>query len=61
MQQEQQMEKGSLGKREELKAYNPRVPFPQRLHKAKLEEQFYKFLNMLKKIEINIPFSEALT
>ena len=31
MQQEQQMEKENLGKREEVKAYNPKVPFPQRL------------------------------
>ena len=44
-----------------MKAYNPLVSFPQRLQKEKLEEQFYKFLNMFKKIEINIPFSEALT
>ena len=44
-----------------MKAYNPIVPCPQWLKKAKLEEQFSKFLNMLKKIEINIPFSEALT
>ena len=44
-----------------MKAYNPPVPFPQRLPKAKMEEQFSKFLNMFKKIEINIPFLEALT
>ena len=31
MQQEQHLEKGNLGKREEVKAYNPQVPFPQRL------------------------------
>ena len=31
------------------------------MKKAKLEEQFSKFLNMFKKIEINIPFSEVLT
>ena len=55
------MEKGNLGKREEVKAYNPQVPFPHRLQKAKLEEQFSKFLNMFKNIEINIHFSEALT
>ena len=52
------MEKGNPGKMEEVKAYNPQVPFPQRLQKAKLEEQFSKFLNTFKKIEINIPFSE---
>ena len=44
-----------------MKSYNPPVPFVQRLQKAKLKEQFSKFLNMFKKIEINIPFSEALT
>ena len=55
------MEKENLRKKEEVKAYNPQVPFPQRLQKARLEEQFSKFLNMFKKIEINIPFSEALT
>ena len=48
-------------KKEEVKAYNPLVPFPQRLQKAKLEEQLSRFLNMFKKIEINIPFLEALT
>ena len=31
------------------------------MHKSKLEEQFSKFLNMFKKIEVNIPFSEAPT
>ena len=45
----------------EVKAYEPHVPFPQRLQKAKLEDQFSRFLEMFKKIEINIPFSEALT
>ena len=38
MQLEQHMEKENLGKREEVKAYKPQVPFPQRLQKAKLEE-----------------------
>ena len=61
IQQQLQVEKGNLKKKEKVKAYNPQVPFPQRLHKAKLEEQFSKFLNMFKKIEINIPFSKALT
>ena len=61
MQQRQRVEKGHLKKKEEVKTYNPQVPFPQRLQKSKLEEQFSKFLNMFKKIEINIPFFEALT
>ena len=43
-----------------MKVYNPLVSFPQRLQKEKLEEQFSKFLNMFKKIEINIPILKAL-
>ena len=31
MQPEQQVEKGNLVKMEEVKAYNPQIPFPQRL------------------------------
>ena len=61
MQPEQQVEKENRGKREEVKDYNPQVPFPQRLQKAKLEDQFFRFLNMFKKIEINIPYSKVLT
>ena len=57
----QQVEKENSGKKKEVKAYEPLVPFPQRLHKAKLVERFSRFLDMFKKIEINIPFSEALT
>ena len=40
--------------------YTPPLPFPQRFRKTKLDEQFAKFLNMFKKLEINIPFADAL-
>ena len=43
MQQDQQVEKGNLRNKEEVKAYNPQVPFPQRLKKAKLEKKFFRF------------------
>ena len=59
MQQEQQVEKGNLRKKKEVTTSNPQVPIPQRLKKAKLEEQFSRFFNMFKKIGINIPFSEG--
>ena len=36
------------------------MPFPQRLQKAKREEQFSRFLDIFKKIEINIPFVEVI-
>ena len=45
---------------EKVKAYTPPVPFPQRIQKAKREEIFSKFLEIFKKIEISIPFAEAI-
>ena len=44
----------------EVKAYKPPVPFPQRLQKSKMDYYFSNFLNMFKKIEINITFVGAL-
>ena len=61
MQTEQRVEKEELKKKEDKQAYILIVPFPQRLHKAKMEEQFSRFLDVFKKIEIHIPFAEALT
>ena len=36
------------------------MPFPHRLQKARREEQFSKFLDIFKKIEINIPFVKVI-
>ena len=47
-------------KKERVPAYTPTMPFPQRLQKAKREEQFSRFLDIVKKIEINIPFTEVI-
>ena len=44
-------------RKEGVPAYTPAVPFPQRLQKSRREEQFSKFLDIFKKIEINIPFA----
>ena len=41
-------------------SFVPKLPFPQRLKKQKDEEQFSKFLDIFKKLEINVPFSEAI-
>ena len=40
--------------------YQPLIPFPQRLKQSQLDGQYAKFLNVFKKLEINIPFAEAL-
>ncbi|XP_050897504.1 uncharacterized protein LOC127104366 [Lathyrus oleraceus] len=41
--------------------YKPPVPYPQRLVKSKNEGQFKKFVELLKKLNITIPFIEAIT
>ena len=43
-----------------MRCYQPPIPFPQRIQKSKLDDQIAKFLNMFKKLEINIPFVDAL-
>ena len=40
--------------------YKPPMPYPQRVRKQKIEDQYAKFLEIFKKIEINIPLIEAL-
>ncbi|KAL5782063.1 hypothetical protein ACOSP7_007092 [Xanthoceras sorbifolium] len=44
----------------EVMAYVPPIPYPQRLKKYKDEKSFKKFLEVFKKLHINIPFVEAL-
>ncbi|XP_058003730.1 uncharacterized protein LOC131180131 [Hevea brasiliensis] len=41
--------------------YKPPLPYPQRFQKAKLDKQFGKFLKVLKKLYINIPFTDAIS
>ncbi|XP_057734379.1 uncharacterized protein LOC130949757 [Arachis stenosperma] len=43
-----------------LKPYVPKVLYPQRLRKDGNDSQFFRFLKIFKKLQINIPFSEAL-
>ena len=56
--QTEQLEGSSEQKqKEKVPTYTPTVSFPQRLQKAKREEQLSEFLDIFKKIEINLPFS----
>ena len=36
------------------------IPYPHRLKKSKLDKQFTKFMEVFKKLHINIPFANAL-
>eukprot|EP00257_Ricinus_communis_P016231 XP_015574332.1 uncharacterized protein LOC107261208 [Ricinus communis] len=44
-----------------IKPYKPPIPFLQRLAQAKLEKKYGKFLDILKKLQINIPFLDAIS
>ena len=57
--QKQLNEKQSAENFTEAKASLP-VPYPQRLKKHKLDKQFTKFMDVFKKLHINIPFVDAL-
>ena len=60
---EQPQEKQSVGNTTEARD-NPQpiapIPYPQRLKKHKLDKQFTKFMEVFKKLHINIPFADAL-
>ncbi|XP_022859966.1 uncharacterized protein LOC111380597, partial [Olea europaea var. sylvestris] len=43
-----------------VKAYVPPILFPQRLQRKKLDNQFAKFVEIFKKLHINIPFADAI-
>lgn len=51
----------SVGKNFVERKYVPPLPYPQKLKKEKLDKQFSKFLDIFKKLHINIPFAEALS
>nr|XP_043615815.1 uncharacterized protein LOC122587716 [Erigeron canadensis] len=47
-------------KEPEVKPYKPKVPFPQRLRKEKLQEQYNKFFDMIKTVTINVPLVDLI-
>ncbi|GKF21752.1 hypothetical protein Tco_0070390, partial [Tanacetum coccineum] len=44
-----------------LKAYKPKIPYPQRLNKEKIEVRYAKFLDMIKEVRINVPHVDVGT
>ncbi|GJW76749.1 reverse transcriptase domain-containing protein [Tanacetum coccineum] len=43
-----------------LKTYKLKIPYPQRLHKEKMEERYAKFMDMIKEVRINVPLIDVL-
>ncbi|GJX84142.1 reverse transcriptase domain-containing protein [Tanacetum coccineum] len=42
------------------KPYKPKIPYPQRLRKEKMEAQYGKFLDMIRAVRINVPLVDVL-
>nr|GEW08247.1 reverse transcriptase domain-containing protein [Tanacetum cinerariifolium] len=42
------------------KPYKPKIPYPQRLRKVKMEAQYGKFLDMIRAVRINVPLVDVL-
>ena len=63
LEKERKKEQQQEEERSKKKAQNsmPAVPFPQRLQKSKIEEQFARFLKTFQKLEISMPFTEVVT
>ncbi|GJR92261.1 hypothetical protein Tco_0264435 [Tanacetum coccineum] len=43
-----------------LKGYKPKISYPQRLCKEKMEERYAKFIELIKEVRINVPLVEVL-
>ncbi|GKA08586.1 hypothetical protein Tco_0687917 [Tanacetum coccineum] len=42
------------------KPYKPKIPYPQRLRKEKMEAQYEKFIDMIRAVRINVPLLNVL-
>nr|GEX64747.1 reverse transcriptase domain-containing protein [Tanacetum cinerariifolium] len=42
------------------KPYKPKIPYPRRLRKEKMEAQYGKFLDMIRAVRINVPLIDVL-
>ena len=63
IEREQPQEKQSVGDKTEAKDCPQPIapiPYPQRLKNHKLDKQFTKFMEVFKKLHINISFADAL-
>jgi hypothetical protein len=41
--------------------YKPQIPYPQRLKQTKINNQYQKFIKVIEKLHVEIPFTEAIT
>nr|GFA14345.1 reverse transcriptase domain-containing protein [Tanacetum cinerariifolium] len=43
-----------------IKAYKPKIPYPQPLRKENMEERYAKFIDIFKEVRINVPHVDVL-
>lgn len=41
--------------------FTPKLPFPHRMQQSNVDQQFGKFLAMVKNLEVTIPFTDLIT
>ncbi|KAL9232171.1 hypothetical protein vseg_007310 [Gypsophila vaccaria] len=46
---------------QQLRTYTPPIPFLQRIAKAKMKHKYGKFIDILKRIHVNIPFLNVIS
>ncbi|XP_073137151.1 uncharacterized protein [Henckelia pumila] len=54
------LKKGNKGKEDDLNSNVSSLPFPQTARQLNLDHQFKKFLEIIKKLHVNIPFADVL-
>ncbi|XP_016485545.2 uncharacterized protein LOC107805953 [Nicotiana tabacum] len=59
--EEQQGQSSGLQNEIEQSRHMPALQFPQKMKREKLDKYFGRFLEMLKQLYVNIPFTEVLT
>jgi hypothetical protein len=45
----------------EIKAYKPKIPYPQRLRQQKMKASYGKFCDMIKNVNINVPLVDLIS
>ncbi|XP_009590875.1 uncharacterized protein [Nicotiana tomentosiformis] len=51
----------SMNEETEERKYMPALPFPQKQRREKLDKEFGRFLDVLKNVHVNLPFTEVLS
>ncbi|XP_070036578.1 uncharacterized protein [Nicotiana tomentosiformis] len=54
------VEKHKKEETNDVSKHMPALPFPLKLYREKLDKQFEKFLDMLRQVNVNLPFTEVL-